>query len=131
MLQSRIAPVFQLTFIRFLLSGFINTVGTFGIYLGLLYIFPYQFSYGLAYCSGIAISYFLNRIFVFRNHRGIVSVLMLPLAYVFQYMVAAFLLWFLVEKMGCNTKLAPLFVLGFTVPAMYFFSRVIFLRKNI
>jgi putative flippase GtrA len=116
-------------FFRFILSGGLNTAITFGIYLVLLQQMPYQFSYSIAYASGIAISYLLNRAFVFRNHRGLRSILLFPLVYVAQYGFGMLVLWLCVEVTGLSDKLAPLVVVAATLPLTFVLSRFVFLGE--
>lgn len=61
-------------FFRFIVSGGLNTAITYGIYLALLQLMPYQFSYTIAYVSGITISYVLSRSYVFRSHYSLRSI---------------------------------------------------------
>lgn len=117
-------------FFRFLLSGGLNTAITYGIYLVLLQQISYQFSYTIAYVSGIAISYTLNRSFVFRSHYGLRSILLFPLVYIAQYGFGMLLLWLWVEIAGLSTKIAPLIVVVATLPLTYVLSRFVFLGRK-
>ena len=47
--------------VRFLASGGLNTLVTYIAYLVLLHWLPYQQSYSIAFASGIALAYVLNR----------------------------------------------------------------------
>lgn len=114
-------------FLRFIVSGGVNTAITYGIYLVLLQIITYQISYSIAYVSGIAVSYALNRSFVFRNHHGLRSILLFPLVYVAQYALGMLLLWLWVEMAGLSDKVAPLIVVAVTLPLTYVLSRFVFM----
>lgn len=113
-------------FSRFVISGGVNTAITFGLYLALLNFLPYQISYTICYITGIAISYTLNRSFVFKNHRGIRSLLLFPMVYVAQYALGLFLIWLWVEEAGLSDKIAPLVVVAVTIPVTYVLTRLVF-----
>lgn len=126
-----IIGIVQSRFFRFLVSGGVNTAVTYGIYLLLLPILAYQFSYSIAYVAGIVISYLLNRIFVFRSHRGVRSVLLFPLVYVVQYGFGLLLLWVLVDKLKLSAMIAPLAVILLTIPLTYLLTGIVFVAKQI
>jgi putative flippase GtrA len=114
-------------FLRFFLSGGLNTVITYGIYLLLLQQLPYQISYTIAYVTGIVISYTLNRFFVFQKHRGLQSILLFPFVYIIQYGTGLLILWLWIDIALLNAKIAPLVVIFVTLPLTYVLSRFVFL----
>lgn len=118
--------VFTLTFARFLLSGGLNTVLTYGMYLLLLMAFSYTASFTMAYVMGILFAYVMNRFFVFRNHQGLKSIIWLPFVYMLQYVLSMIILWCWVEKWHYSVHLAPLAAIAVTLPVTYFFSRLLF-----
>ena len=73
-------------FVRFLLSGVFNTATTYGLYPVLLRFVLYRTSYSLAYIIGVVLSYFLNRVFVFRSNRGLSTAALFPVVYLIQYL---------------------------------------------
>ena len=113
-------------FVRFLMSGAFNTAATYALYLLLLQVLSYRWSYTLAYASGIALAYTLNRLFVFRSHRGARSVIMLPLIYAGQYLFGLLIVWIWVDVIHLPAALAPLAALAVTIPFTYIFSRYAF-----
>jgi putative flippase GtrA len=117
-------------FFRFVISGGLNTAVTYGIYLVLLQLMPYQFSYTIAYVSGIAIAYAFNRSFVFRSHQGFRSVLLFPLVYVAQYCLGILVVWLWIEKARMSPAVAPLLAAVIAVPFTYFLSRYAFLERS-
>lgn len=90
---------------------------------------PYQLSYTIAYVSGIAISYVLNRSFVFKSHHGLRSALLFPLVYVAQYGFGMLLLWLWIDVAGLSDKAAPLVVVAVTLPLTYILSHFVFLGR--
>lgn len=113
-------------FVRFLLSGGFNTLSTYLVYLLLLTVLSYQLSYTISYVSGVVLSYFLNRMVVFKAHQGLRSVFLFPLVYVIQYLSTSLVLWLLVDNMGIDSRVALPVAIVLFVPVNYFLSRKIF-----
>ena len=119
----------QFSFARFLVSGGFNTALTFSLYLLLLNITSYRVSYTIAYLSGILLAFALNRFFVFKSHRGVRSVILFPLVYVFQYFASMLILWIWIEQMSLSPRIAPLIAIILTLPMTYILLRFVF-QKN-
>ncbi|MFJ7796597.1 GtrA family protein [Pseudomonas sp. NPDC096950] len=115
---------------RFLLSGGFNTLSTYLLYLLLLTVLSYQVSYTISYISGVVLSYFLNRLFVFKTHQGLRSVFLFPLVYVIQYLSTSLVLWLLVDNIGVDSRVALPVAIVMFVPVNYFLSRKIFSDKK-
>lgn len=116
--------------IRFLLMGGINTATTYLVYLLLATFVHYQIAYVISYIAGIAFSYFLNAKFVFSvslNRRGL---FLFPLVYGFQYLVGFAAMFFLVEKMNVDHRIAPIIVTIVTIPVTYCLSKWILTEKS-
>ncbi|WP_211264514.1 GtrA family protein [Stenotrophomonas nitritireducens] len=118
------------SFLRFLVSGGLNTAITYLIYLLLLQSFGYRIAYSAAYAFGIVFAYLINRIFVFRTHAGLRSMLLFPLVYVAQYLSSMAVLWTWIERLHLPARLGPLVVVAITVPLTYLLSRFVFTRKK-
>lgn len=115
--------------LRFLVAGGLNTAVTYLMYLGLLRVTSYQVSYAIAFTCGIAISYALGRVFVFRTHRGYRSALMLPLVYLIQYVAGAAVVWAWVTLLHQHPMLAPAVSILVTLPLTYLLSKLAFVGK--
>lgn len=116
-------------FARFLLSGALNTAVTYLIYLALLQLIPYIFAYTVSYAGGIAMAFFLNRMFVFKTHRGLKSLLLFPLVYLVQYCVGLIVAVVWVEGLELPRSLAPIASIIVTIPITFILSRAVFARK--
>lgn len=116
------------SFLKFLLAGGINTGVTYAIYLLFLPALGYRLSYGIAYLTGIVISFFLNKNFVFREDRGLRSILLFPLVYVAQYCFNYAIIWVWVEALKLPTTLAPLVAVALAVPVTYLITHWVFHR---
>lgn len=119
------------SFVRFLISGGINTVATYAAYLALLQATSYKVAYTVAYVFGIVIAFFINRLFVFRTHRGWRSLLMFPFVYLAQYLVSLAVVFAWVEHLGFSVALAPIVAILVTVPLTFLLSRFVFGRRTI
>ena len=117
-------------FLRFLVSGGLNTAVTYIIYVALLQILEYRLAYTVAYVVGILLSYSLNRAFVFRSHRGWSSVLLFPFVYLAQYLVSLAIVWIGVSNLGLPKLLAPPVAILISIPLTYLLSRFVFTRPN-
>jgi putative flippase GtrA len=111
---------------RFLLSGAVNTLLTYVLYLLLLAPLAHRVAYTIAFASGIALAYALNRGFVFRSHAGWRSALALPLIYLLQYALGMAIIEVWVAVAGLSAALAPLAAIAITVPLVYWLSRAAF-----
>lgn len=129
-LMKRVGDLIQHKFLRFLLSGVVNTLLTWALYLVLLLSFSYRLSYTVSYLVGIFISYFLNRFFVFQSHQGFRSVLALPLIYAIQYGLSMMVLWCWVEVLDFDPRIAPLVAIVLTVPVTYVLSKNVFSSRS-
>lgn len=115
-------------FFRFLIAGAANTLSSYLLYLLLLAFFPYLLAYSLAYCAGIAISYFLNTRFVFRRQVSLATFLAFPIVYFVQYGLGALILWLLVDHAGVAPQFAMAAVIGATIPVTFLMSRFVLKR---
>lgn len=120
----------QRFFLRFLLSGGLNSLATYLLYLLLLSHFPYKISYSVAFLSGVLLAYVLNRYFVFRTHQGVASVLAMPVIYSVQYFLGLAIIWILVEFFFMSPIWGPLVSVAVTVPVTYILSHRVFGEKT-
>jgi putative flippase GtrA len=109
--------------LRFLLGGVVNTLASYGIYLALQFFLPYQAAYAIAFALGVAISYYINLVFVFRQRGSARKALVFPFVYLAQYLLGAATLALLVERLGVAKEYAPLLVVIVTIPVTFALSR--------
>jgi putative flippase GtrA len=117
-------------FARFVASGAFNTAVTYALYLVLLRRLPYQVSFSIAYASGIALAYFMNRYLVFQQPGGRAGPLLVTLIYAGQYLVNLALVSAWVDWLAGPAALAPLFAVAFTIPLTYFLNRLVFSEQR-
>jgi putative flippase GtrA len=114
------------SFGRFLASGGFNTLATWLLYVALLPWLKYRVSYTLAYASGIALAYVMNRYLVFRRPGGRAGPLLVTFIYAGQYLLGLALVVVWVRWLRGPVALAPLFAVALTLPVTYVLNRRVF-----
>lgn len=108
----------------FLIGGGLNTALTWGLYVLLVLVLPYQAAYLVTYVLGIAFSYVFNARFVFGAPLSWRVAMGYPLVYVVQYVAGAMLLSAFVEYFSLPKAYAPLVVTVVMIPATYVMSKL-------
>ncbi|OMD81300.1 MULTISPECIES: GtrA family protein [Paenibacillus] len=116
-------------FMKFVISGGINTLFTYLVYLLLLQALSYSMSYTISYISGIFLSYYLNTIFVFKEKVTFRKFLKFPIVYLVQYLINLLMLFVLVEYLNLSKQIVPLIVIVVTIPITYTLSKLIIKSK--
>lgn len=104
---------------RFLIGGALNTGLTYALYLGIHQRIGYQLAFCTAYLTGIALSYAINVVLVFRVPPSAKTALAFPAIYFAQYLVQAAMLGWLVENLGVSEQIAALLVIPLVLPITY------------
>jgi putative flippase GtrA len=118
--------------LKFLLTGTLNTLFTYLIYIFLLNIsFHYQFAFIISWLLGLIFTFYLNIKFVFvylykgKKKKMFIKFFILSLI---QLVFSLLLLDFLIQNLDFNKKVAPLIILflfyifKFLVSKFYIFS---------
>jgi putative flippase GtrA len=108
---------------RFLVTGLINTIGTYLIYLLMLKFLNHSLSYTVAYVSGIVIAYILNSFYTFKVKFSFKKMLLYPIVYLIQYLVNLLILNILILKFSISAGLAPVIVIVVSIPLTFFLSK--------
>ncbi|WJH32011.1 GtrA family protein [Paenibacillus sp. CC-CFT742] len=116
-------------FLKFLISGGINTLATYLMYLFLLLFCSYSLSYSLSYITGIFLSYYINSVFVFKEKVSFYKFLKFPVVYLVQFLVNMILLYVLVEHAQFHVHIVPLVAMIITVPITFLLSKTIIKSK--
>ncbi|MEO5669534.1 MAG: GtrA family protein, partial [Ramlibacter sp.] len=124
--MDKVMPAGLGTWGRFLTSGVFNTLVTYLLYLALLPRLHYRISFTIAYASGIALAYALNRFLVFRQPGGRAGPLLVTLIYLGQYVVNLAIVSVAVRWFHVPAALAPLCAIVMTVPLTYVLNRRVF-----
>lgn len=111
---------------RFLVSGFLNTLLTYLLYLLLLGTLGHRLAYTIAFACGIVLAYVLNRSFVFKTHAGWRSALAMPIIYLMQYALGLTIIELWVSFFDLPPGLGPLAAVAITLPAVFVLSRLAF-----
>lgn len=128
--KSLLEKLTSFSFTRFLVSGGVNTVLTYGVYLLLLKILSYKIAYTISYLAGILLAFVLSRYFVFKSHGGAKSAILFPFIYLIQYALSIAIIWTWVEKLGLNAAIAPLISIILTIPVTFTLSKTLFSTKK-
>ena len=123
MLQNNLHQFSKSQHFRFLLSGGINSVSTYILYLFLANLIHYQLAYLIAYAFGIALAYILNIRFVFKVKSSFGKVVRYPLIYLIQYIIGAGLLYLYVSILSLPNSVAPLLVIFSLLPISYYMNK--------
>ena len=107
MLQNNLSQLSGNRYFLFLLSGGINTVATYFIYILLASVLHYQLAYLIAYVVGIVIAYILNLRLVFNSKSSLRKMVRYPFVYLTQYLLGAGLLYILVDVLTLSNVIAP------------------------
>lgn len=115
--------------IRFLVSGGVNTVTTYAIYLLLGQFLRYQVAYTVTYVIGIALGYLLNAFWVFKSAPTVKSAVAYPVVYMGQYALGIGLLSVFVDVFDVDKRIAPVLVIAITLPLMFVLSKFVFKKS--
>jgi putative flippase GtrA len=115
--------------VRFLITGGVNTLLTYLIYLALIAITDYRTAFTSSFIAGIFIAYSLNALFVFKTALSLRKMIQYPLIYAFQYGTGLLLLGILIENFGVDKRFAPLINLILLTPITFMLNKWFLLRK--
>ncbi len=113
-------------FLKFLISGGVNTLVTYIIYFLLLDYLSYQISYVISFTLGVLLSYMLSKYFVFKKSGGNLGLLWLTGVYIGQLFLGMVIVEVWVRQVKGPVHLAPLISVALTIPLVFFLSRIIF-----
>jgi putative flippase GtrA len=116
-------------FYKYLITGFVNTITTYSIYISLLQIISIFYAYSTAYIIGLFIGLFFHSKFVFKVKINIYITIIYLMFYLFNYFFSGILLWLFVEKFYYSKVIAPLLVLFISIPINFFLTKLIFYEK--
>lgn len=118
------------TFLRFLVSGGVNTFLTYVAYLVLLQYASYRVSYTVAYVFGIFLAYVLYRAYVFRQDARKHGLVLVAAVYLAQYLAGLGIVSVWVDRLGGPVAIAPVVAVVLTLPVTYYLNSLIFRAKT-
>ena len=126
--RSRASSLLHNDKLRFLIAGGSTTAASYALYLGLLALDARAMpAYVMSYLAGIAWSYAVNVLWVFRSRPHWRSFIRYPAVYLMQA-AASFLMFPLLLNLGAAPWAVPLLITVVMLPATYFISRAIIRR---
>ena len=112
-------------FLRFVVSGGVNTLLTYVIYAGLVIFLGYSVAFTLSYGAGIVIAYVLNSRFVFGEPLKISKAVVYPVIYLVQYLFGLACLYVLIEMLKLDKYSAPILVVLLSFPLTFILNRLV------
>lgn len=109
--------------VKFLAARVASTVASYAIYLLLLLWIDYTPAYLIAYIAGIALSYLVNALMVFKQPMSRRSALLFPAIYVVQFLAGMLILRGCVELLHMPEWLGMIFSIVLTFPLAFLLSR--------
>lgn len=116
-------------FVRFLVTGSLNTAASWLVYLLLLQFMPYTIAYTCAYIFGIVFTYYLNTRWVFKVQMSWRTFMQFPLVYLLRYALDMALIVLLVSGLGLWEEIAPIAALLVSMPVGFVLSRWLLKRQ--
>jgi len=110
-------------FIKFIGVGGVNTFITYLLYLLLLFVLSYKIAYSITYIFGIALAYWLNIKYVFKEKSSTRKMALFPLVYLSQYLIGMLILYIAIEKLGIIKEIGPIIVVIVTLPLTFLLSK--------
>jgi len=110
-------------FLRFLIGGGINTLATYLLFIALAAEIDQTVAYTITYIAGIALSYFVNAIFVFRKSASIHTALIYPVIYLVQYLLGLVILSLATMYFSIVKEAAMLIAIAANIPTTFLLSR--------
>lgn len=113
--------------IGFAITGSLSTLLMLVLYINFNEFMSFQYAYLISYSTSVITLYFMNILFVFHKPVSLKSFLKFPLIYLFQYLVGAASLEFLV-RFGVPERYAPLVVVVMLLPITFLLNRLVLLK---
>ena len=110
---------------RFLLTGGLNTLFAYGLYLLFNLWMPYLWAYTLSYIISVISAYLMHAQWVFGASLSAKKAVGYYALYAVQFGINLGLLYVVVDLLGVDERLGPWLVLAVVVPLMYVSSRII------
>jgi putative flippase GtrA len=117
-------------FARYVAVGIANTLLTYGLFVIAVRLMPYQWAYTVVYVLGIATSYIMQSLLVFRQPLNWRKAIQYPAVYVVQYFLGLLILTLLVEFLHIAPEISALLNLMLTIPLTFLLSKKIIKPKT-
>jgi putative flippase GtrA len=109
---------------RFLGVGAANTLLSFAVYQGLLFLVPYRVAYTLSFVLTLAFTAVMNARLVFGTRLTARAAVRYAVFYLASYALGLLVVVLLVEGLGVSAVLAPLAAVAVLLPVSFFGSRL-------
>lgn len=121
-----------ISFLKYTLVNGIILIFNFLLYIIFIELFHvwYIVSNIFSYIIAVVISFFLNKLIVFKQNTKVIEVIEFLTMKLIVGVLSTIMLWVLVDYGGINRYLGSLFVTGFFFVISYFLSRMIFIFQS-
>lgn len=116
-------------FLRFLLTGSVNTAASWLVYLLFNLFLPYAAAYTISYLFGIVFTYYMNTRWVFKVPMKWSTFMQFPVVFGLRYCLDVSVLFVLVNYLHCPEAFAPLGTIALTMPVGFLLSRLVLKRR--
>lgn len=116
-------------FLRFLVTGTLNTLACWLVYLLCNLLMPYMAAYSIAYIFGMFFTYYMNTRWVFKVPMKWSTFMQFPVIFVIRYVLDVSVLYALVSWLHCPEALGPLATIALTMPLGFLMSRFVLMRR--
>jgi putative flippase GtrA len=116
--------------LRFLFVGGINTIATYGIFIGLGLLIPAWIAYSIAFALGLVWVVLGSSRFVFRSATSVKQIALFSAWYLLVYGVGRIVVHFLEPKGFLDLAITSFAVLVATTPLSFLGGRLIFARER-
>lgn len=130
-------------FLRFLVTGALNTLASWMVYLLCNLVMPYMVAYSVSYLFGMFFTYYMNTRWVFKVPMKWSTFMQFPVIFVIRYALDLTVLYLIVSHMPQPAGLGPvlnrllhpeiygpLLTIAFTMPVGFLMSRYVLKHRD-
>ncbi|KAB7709147.1 polysaccharide biosynthesis protein GtrA [Bacillus aerolatus] len=120
-------------FIRFVITGVINTFNYYAVYLlmHVLFNFPYLPSHVIAFLLSFVISFFLNSYFTFKVKPTLAKFLKFPLSQAVNFIASSLFMYVFIEFFHISSMITPILAVFIALPATFIVTSKILKKESV
>jgi len=130
-LKKIIRAFFDINFLKFIITGGINTLNTTIISYFLSFIFPPTISFVAGYLVSLIIAYFINCAFIFYEKESLSGLLKFGISYIPNFIIQTTIVYVLSNKLNVREIYSYLLAAVFGIPLTFLIVKVFAFRRNL